>query len=219
MLLAETPDPYTIGPNETIEVSFTPIIPKEMISDDAHQNLFVELRFTRYDEMIANEIAQPIQEPKSSENVVKLEPQPDTFKIEPQPDTLKIEPQPDTITIKPRIEPIKFEPQPDVTKIAPKTEITKIEPPEGIPKLPIPAEFMEALSEMEISIVPENLHKADEIIANFKEDAMPDNSLDHATIPFNDKRPGREIGCSQRMLEIIAAIDRLKSMTFQGDAI
>lgn len=105
----------------------------------------------------------------------------------------------------------------------PVTETIEELPTSGIIS-PFPAtdaDLQNYLNEPEtiISVVPENLHKAEEIINNFKEEDLYTDSLKTISGVFNEKRPGKGIGHSQTMLHIISSIERLKSINLGNDAI
>jgi hypothetical protein len=190
-LIGESDMPVVIGPNEMMSIELPLMIPQEMY-ESTDGSLNIKLTFHDVQQAI-----EEITKKKIEQKITHIE-----DKIEP-------------ITIVPVV------PKVDTTEIAPTIQTT-IEPPEGIPRLPTPLEVLNSpFPEYEtlISIVPENLHKAEELIKNFKEEDAPIVSPKSVFIPMNDERTGRGIGHSQTMLHIIASIDRLKKLNLGNDAI
>jgi len=219
-LIAETPAPTIIGPNETLTIYADLLIPQEMY-ESSDGTLQVSLNFEDVPSAIAKSAAQKIDEGiKKIETKMEISPpvvtKLDTADIISKDIKIAEEINAEIQTLTPE----SMLPETVMPQISKDTIPQKIEPPEGIPKLPTPQEFMDFLeNDTVISIVPENMHKADEIIKNFKEEDILTDSLQTVSKPFNKKRPGKDIGHSQSMLAIIAAIDRLKSINVGNDAI
>ena len=83
-LLAENTFPMTIGPNETVEVSLIPILPKEMISHEAHNNLSVELRFVKYENILKSNVEWSQSQPPiiaAPPDIIQTQPTPEEMVI------------------------------------------------------------------------------------------------------------------------------------------
>ena len=108
--------------------------------------------------------------------------------------------------------------------IEPSTVETIENPPTSGIISPMPAtdaDLQRYLNEPEtiITYIPQSEEKIKEVIENFVEEFPLVNSLSLASVPIGDKHSGRGIGCSQTMLQIIASLDRLKSINLGNDAI
>lgn len=73
MLIAEDRYPIVIGPNELIEVSYTPIVPRDFLDQYSLTNLDVNISFSKYED-VQNVVSKEIFEGKLKERLEKLKP-------------------------------------------------------------------------------------------------------------------------------------------------